>query len=102
MAEDAEALRVQLADHWTELQKAADEGGSVDVAQAEDMHLALFTALDRWDALTEQQRATLRDTVAYVVDVGDAESDATSTHGLEDDLHVVREALRTVAPDVTV
>lgn len=65
MVEDeAESLRVRLADHWTELQQLAETHSSVDVAQAENMHLALFTALGRWDALSEEQRARMRDTVA--------------------------------------
>lgn len=99
-AYDAGALRDRLDAHRAAIDEGAKAGYLVE--QTERVHKALCAALSRWDGLDETQQATLADAVLYVVDVDDAESDTDSPVGLQDDVDVVRRALRTVAPDIAV
>lgn len=96
---DAGALRDRLDAHRDAIDEQAKAGYLVE--QTERIHKALCRALSRWDDLDETQQATLADAVLYVVDVDDAENDASSPLGLEDDVDVVRRALSSVAPDIS-
>lgn len=97
---DVAELRERLDAHRTAIDEQAKAGYLAD--QAEELFGALSTALSRWDTLGEADRATLADAVLYVVDVEDAEHDADSPLGLQDDADIVRAALRKVAPDIAV
>ncbi|MQA06359.1 MAG: hypothetical protein GEV07_27790 [Streptosporangiales bacterium] len=101
MAEhDVAELRERLDTHRAEIDEQAKAGYLAE--QAEQLFTALSTALGRWDDLDDTKRATLADAVLYVVDVEDAEHDADSPLGLQDDAAIVRSALRQVAPDIQV
>lgn len=93
-------LRERLDAHLGEIDEQARTRFTVETT--ERLHKALSGALDRWDDLSEEQQSTLADAILYVVDVDDAEHDAESPVGLDDDVDIVRTALASVAPDLEV
>lgn len=66
----------------------------LDLNLAEQVHIRLRAILDRWDDLSDEDRAAVADTVEYVVTDDDEEHDLRSPIGLEGDAEHVAELER--------
>jgi hypothetical protein len=81
----AELLVHRLSEHMDALRAAASQNPLLDLDLAEEVHRRLATIIERWDDLSDEDRAAVADTIEYVVNDDDEEHDILSPIGLEDD-----------------
>lgn len=100
MGDEARVLRGAVDDHMARL--VAHPAGSppIDAELAGRIGRVLLAVLNRWDALTEPDRADVATAVRYYVETDEQIADLWEQTGLEDDAAVVREMLSRVAPDL--
>lgn len=92
----AEELRARLDEHLLVLRAASRTNEFLDLAAAEDLHLATVAALDDWASLSGEMQRMLAHAIDHLVTVDDGEHDVASPIGLDDDREVVERALRAI------
>ena len=92
----ATGLQARLDEHRRALCAAASANEFLDLASLDDLHIRVRGEIDRWAELSSDQRDTLERAVDYLVRLDDAEDDAASPIGLEDDREVVDAAIREI------